>query len=190
MAESLRESPAAGPSHRRRDQADSVASHSWPLAAAGPELGKHESPGVQSALLSIEDESLLARFKQELRPARSLNHPNAIRLFDLGTCAGHRYITMELLKGAVLTSMLGAPMEVRRGVGYLVQACEGQQAAHDQGIVHRDVKPDNFIVTWDGMAGGSPYSDHVRLTGQLRAQPRPGEGYGLLHSSAVGFPEQ
>ncbi|MBI5547746.1 MAG: serine/threonine protein kinase, partial [Deltaproteobacteria bacterium] len=101
--------------------------------------------------LSTQDESLLARFKQELKLARSLNHPNVIRLFDLGIFAGHRYITMELLEGAVLTSLLGAPMEVRRGVGYLVQACDGLQAAHDQGIVHRDVKPDNFFVTWDGV---------------------------------------
>jgi len=94
-----------------------------------------------------DDEQLLRRFKQELVLSRQLTHRNIIRLYDIGFHGAHRYITMELLSGSELKAQLGVPMEIRRGVDYLIQACEGLQFAHEAGIVHRDVKPQNFFVT-------------------------------------------
>jgi serine/threonine-protein kinase len=93
----------------------------------------------------------IARFKQELKLSRQLIHPNIIRLYDIGMHEGHRYISMELLTGESLKERMGQPIEFRTALGYLVQGCHGLQAAHDAGVVHRDVKPDNFFVTADGV---------------------------------------
>jgi len=96
-------------------------------------------------------DQLVARFKQELKLSRQLQHPNVIRLHDIGVHQGRRYISMELLLGQTLKQRLRAPMEVREAVGWLLQACEGLQAAHDKGVIHRDVKPDNFFLTAAGL---------------------------------------
>jgi serine/threonine-protein kinase len=94
----------------------------------------------------MQSESL-ARFKQELKLSRRLTHPNIIRLYDIGMYHGHRYLSMELLEGEVLENILAEPIGFARGIAYLVQACAGLQVAHDQGVIHRDVKPDNLFVT-------------------------------------------
>ena len=96
-------------------------------------------------------EVFLARFKQELKLSRQLIHPNIIRLYDIGVHLGHRYISMELLVGKSLKDRMRTPIEFRTALGFLLQACHGLQAAHDVGVVHRDVKPDNFFVTDDGV---------------------------------------
>ncbi len=96
-------------------------------------------------------EVLVARFKQELKLSRQLIHPNIIRLYDIGMHQGYRYISMELLTGQSLKERMTKPLDLRTALGFLVQACHGLQAAHDAGVVHRDVKPDNFFVTGDGV---------------------------------------
>ena len=94
--------------------------------------------------------STLARFRQELKLNRQLAHPNVIRMYDIGVHEGFRYITMELLKGSSLAAFVGRPIETRIVIGWLIQACLGLQAAHEQGIVHRDIKPDNLWVNENG----------------------------------------
>jgi serine/threonine-protein kinase len=94
---------------------------------------------------------LVARFKQELKMSRQLIHPNIIRLYDIGASGGRRYISMELLVGKSLKDRMRQPIEFRTALGFLMQACHGLQAAHDAGVIHRDVKPDNFFVTEDGV---------------------------------------
>ena len=96
-------------------------------------------------------EVLVARFKQELKMSRQLIHPNIIRLYDIGMHQGYRYISMELLTGQSLKDRMTQKLDLRTALGFLVQACHGLQAAHDAGVVHRDVKPDNFFVTADGV---------------------------------------
>jgi len=99
-----------------------------------------------------DDNDLLARFRRELRFARSVIHPNVVRVFDIGVHEGQRYITMEMLKGQELRGLFKAgPMAIPQALGYLIQVCAGLQAAHDQGIVHRDVKPANLFVTEEGV---------------------------------------
>lgn len=94
-----------------------------------------------------DDEQLLHRFKQELVLSRKLAHNNIIQLFDIGIHRGYRYISMELLSGDELKAQLGKPIDLAKGIDYLIQACDGLQYAHDKGIIHRDVKPQNFFVT-------------------------------------------
>jgi serine/threonine-protein kinase len=112
------------------------------------ELG--ESIALKFLTLDDTDPAQIARFKQEVSITRQLGHPNIVRLFDIGEHQGRRFITMELLEGEPLGRLIrGQPMEPRRGLDYLMQACAGLQAAHERGVVHRDVKPDNLLVTHD-----------------------------------------
>ena len=99
---------------------------------------------------TIEDENMIARFKQELTLSRKLSHPNIIRLYDIGTFLGYRFISMELLEGNDLNHYMGKPMELRQGLNWMIQACRGLEAAHQRGVVHRDIKPHNIFVCNDG----------------------------------------
>ncbi len=95
-----------------------------------------------------DDPQLLARFKQELTLSRGLAHPNIVRLYDIGQHHGCRFLTMELLQGTDLSALVeGKPLELRRGLRYMIQACSGLAVAHQKGVVHRDIKPANFFVT-------------------------------------------
>jgi serine/threonine-protein kinase len=93
------------------------------------------------------NEDALARFKQEVLLARQLIHRNVVRVYDLGTALGARFLTMELLVGEDLHSKLVKGLTLREGIDYLIQACAGLEAAHQAGVVHRDIKPENLFVT-------------------------------------------
>lgn len=100
----------------------------------------------------LVDEEALGRFKQEVSLSRQFNHPNIIRLYDIGTCADQKYITMELLSGHDLGEVMRqAPLDFDRGLGLLIQACYALQVVHERGVIHRDIKPDNFFITDEGV---------------------------------------
>src|SRR5579863_5815007 len=95
---------------------------------------------------------ILRRFKQELILARQVTHKNVIRIFDLGMADGRKFITMDYVEGRDLKSVL-----VERGklppdeaVPIIQQVCRGLEAAHTEGVVHRDLKPQNIMVDADG----------------------------------------
>jgi len=92
--------------------------------------------------------SILQRFKQELLLARKITHRNIIRIFDLGVADGLRFITMEFVEGQDLSSLLEerpkyTPAET---VAILRQVCAALEAAHSEGVVHRDLKPQNIMI--------------------------------------------
>ena len=104
---------------------------------------------VDSSLAA--DGSRVRRFEQEARAAGQLNHPNILAVYDTGLHAGVPYIVSELLEGETLRGHLAAgPMSPRKAIDAARQVAEGLAAAHEKGIVHRDVKPDNLFVTTDG----------------------------------------
>jgi eukaryotic-like serine/threonine-protein kinase len=95
---------------------------------------------------------ILARFKQELVLARQITHRNVIRIFDLGQGDGIRFITMEYVDGQDLYSLLrsGEPLTLERKVKIAREICRALEAAHEQGVVHRDLKPQNIMVENNG----------------------------------------
>jgi serine/threonine protein kinase len=94
--------------------------------------------------------SAVERFRREARIAASLAYPNTVRLFDYGeTERGVFYIAMELLHGRTLTAMLETegPLQPARAIHIVSQALYALMEAHAHGIVHRDIKPDNLMLT-------------------------------------------
>ena len=91
------------------------------------------------------------RFEREARAAGSLNHPNILSIFDVGTHEGAPYLVMELLEGhALRQQMEGRQLPVRQAVEITRALAQGLAAAHEKGIIHRDLKPDNVFLTRDG----------------------------------------
>ena len=90
---------------------------------------------------------ILQRFKQELILARQVTDRNVIRIFDLGEADGIKYITMEYLEGETLYQILRrhGKVPVQEAVDIMRQTLSGLQAAHREGVIHRDLKPDNIM---------------------------------------------
>jgi serine/threonine-protein kinase len=117
------------------------------------ELNEPVAIKIFTPATASEAETMVARFKLELSLSRLLSHPNIVRLFDLGSEGPWRYLTMELLEGKDLASLMnerGRALPVEEGLRYLEQACIGLQCAHERGVVHRDIKPHNLFVTTKG----------------------------------------
>jgi serine/threonine protein kinase/Tol biopolymer transport system component len=97
------------------------------------------------------DDEMLRRFQQEARAAGALNHPNVLAVFDVGADGGVPYVVSELLEGSTLRDRMGGgALPPRRAVELAIQIARGLAAAHDKGIVHRDLKLENIFVTRDG----------------------------------------
>jgi serine/threonine protein kinase len=98
------------------------------------------------------DEKLVERFRREARAAAQLHHQNVVTIHDYGEArgpGGFAYIVMELVRGESLRDILrrDGRLEPARAVSLMRDVCAGVAAAHRRGIVHRDIKPDNIIVT-------------------------------------------
>jgi eukaryotic-like serine/threonine-protein kinase len=97
------------------------------------------------------DRDRLRRFEQEARIIGSLNHPNILAVYDIGTINGSPYLVAELLEGKTLRDhMEGSVLAHRKAIDYGRQIASGLAAAHEKGIVHRDLKPENIFVLRDG----------------------------------------
>ena len=93
----------------------------------------------------------LARFEREARAVAALNHPSILGIFDFATHAETSFVVMELLEGESLRRKLDeGPLPPRRAVELAIQMADGLAAAHEKGVVHRDLKPDNLWITSDG----------------------------------------
>jgi Tol biopolymer transport system component len=98
-----------------------------------------------------QDADRLRRFEQEARVVGALNHPNILAIFDVGAQDGAPYLVSELLEGESLRQhMQGSLLPQRKAVDYGIQIARGLAAAHEKGVVHRDLKPDNIFVLNDG----------------------------------------
>ena len=98
------------------------------------------------------DERGLRRFEQEAQAASALNHPNILTVYEFGPVDGIHYIATEFIEGQTLRQLIKCgPIATNAALDIDIQIASALAAAHAQGIVHRDIKPDNVIVRSDGI---------------------------------------
>lgn len=98
------------------------------------------------------DKSFVNKFRGEAQSAAGLSHPNIVNVYDVGDDGGLHYIVMELVEGITLKRFIEkkGKLEVKEAVGIAIQIAQGMEAAHDNHIIHRDIKPQNIIISRDG----------------------------------------
>jgi serine/threonine-protein kinase len=114
-------------------------------------LDRHVAVKILHAELA-EDPAFLERFNAEATASARLTHPNVVHVFDAGADGATAYIVMELFDGETLRDRLKrtGPLPPAEAASIMVQALQGLQFAHDHGLIHRDVKPANVLVSSDG----------------------------------------
>jgi len=161
-------------------------------------LAKHTRLGRQVALKVMRPEHLrnrplIQRFFQEARSVNQINHEHIVEVFDFvdevdSSGSGRVYCVMELLVGESLSHLLRKePLSISRAVNIAQQVCAALQAAHQLGVVHRDVKPDNIFIT---RRNGEDEFAKVLDFGVAKLTPPLGEekASGTLEGAIVGTP--
>jgi beta-lactam-binding protein with PASTA domain/tRNA A-37 threonylcarbamoyl transferase component Bud32 len=100
-----------------------------------------------------QDEGFVERFRREATAAAGLNHPNIVSIYDRGEADGTYYIAMEYIEGPTLKEEITAraPLPEAEAVGYAQQVLQALAFAHRRGVIHRDIKPHNMMLTPDGL---------------------------------------
>lgn len=98
------------------------------------------------------DENFVSKFKMEAQAAARLSHPNIVNVYDVVDEGNLHYIVMELIEGITLKSYIEKKgfLENKEAIGIAIQVAQGIAVAHEQHIIHRDIKPQNMIISRDG----------------------------------------
>ena len=98
------------------------------------------------------DRSFVNKFRGEAQSAAGLSHPNIVNVYDVGEDSGLYYIVMELVEGITLKRFIEkkGKLDIKEAVGITIQIAQGMEAAHNNNIIHRDIKPQNIIISREG----------------------------------------
>ncbi|WP_349948076.1 Stk1 family PASTA domain-containing Ser/Thr kinase [Lacrimispora sp. BS-2] len=98
------------------------------------------------------DSGFVSKFKMEAQAAARLSHPNIVNIYDVVDEGNLHYIVMELIEGITLKNYITKKgcLDVKEAIGVAISVAQGIAAAHEQGIIHRDIKPQNIIIARDG----------------------------------------
>src|SRR5437762_6827244 len=131
-----------------------------------------------------DDADALERFKSEIRRSSDLSHRNVVRTHDLGEASGLYYITMEYVEGKSLKDLVRERGRLPASVVLPIakQLCRALEVAHEEGVIHRDIKPQNMVVQADGVL-------KVMDFGIARLASRPKEAGHTQAGMVVGTPE-
>jgi serine/threonine protein kinase len=155
--------------------------------------GKHRLTGQIVAIKVVSphmtgNQVLLKRFEQEYMAAKQLNHPNIVKALEFGDAGSTPYLVMEFVDGQSLGKKIEreGKMAERDAVKLIAQVAQGLHRAHKERLIHRDVKPDNILVSHDGQAKLADLGLVKEVETDLNLT-RTGRGLGTPHFMA---PEQ
>jgi serine/threonine protein kinase len=136
----------------------------------------------------LSNQIFLKRFEQEYTAAKALDHPNIVKAIEFGRDGKAPYIVMEFVEGESLGQRLDRDQRLseREAIGIISQVAQGLHKAHKAGLIHRDVKPDNILITKDGQAKLTDLGLVKDFEADLNLT-RTGRGLGTPHYMA---PEQ
>ena len=141
-----------------------------------------------------DDERFVARFRREALAVARLIHPNIVQVYDSGVDDGRHYIVMEYVAGRSGAQILQrhGPVDAETAAEIGMQACAGLDYAHRRGIIHRDVKPGNLMVTGGAVGGGGDLTVKLTDFGIARAieQTRITQVGSVVGTAAYLSPEQ
>ncbi len=141
----------------------------------------------------VTDDSARKLLIREARTASALNHPNICTIHDVGDAAGQNYIVMEYVEGRPLSELIReGGLAKEKLIWYGAQICDGLAHAHEHGVIHRDLKTSNIMITPEGRAkvldfGLARRHSIERVTEQTRSEdsyPDEGTGAGTMHYTA------
>src|SRR6185369_11456214 len=126
--------------------------------------------------------AILKRFKQEVRLAQKVTHKHVVRIFDMGEDGGTKFITMDFIDGFDLKELLTrrGKLPALEAAGIIRQVCGALEAAHSEGVTHRDLKPHNIMMQEDGQVVVMDFGI---------ARSRESQGTGTTTDGIVGTPE-
>jgi serine/threonine protein kinase len=135
-----------------------------------------------------KDPAFLARFTREAYAAAQLVHHNIVQIYDIGEEHDTPFFSMEFVKGKNLGQVTHSQgkLDVDEAVGYILQAARGLKFAHDQGMVHRDIKPDNLMLNDQGIVKVADLG-LVKTAGMAPAEDQAGGGGGSRPPSLTGL---
>ncbi len=133
------------------------------------------------------DPEFVARFRREAQAAARLSHPNVVSVFDTGSDDGTHYIVMEYVEGRTLADVLAQEgrLPPERGARVAESVCKALGFAHEEGIVHRDIKPGNIMITRQGEVKVMDFGIARATTSETLAQTRT-----VMGTAAYLSPEQ
>jgi serine/threonine protein kinase len=153
----------------------------------------HRDTGAEVAIKIIPPETarnqvLLRRFEQEFRAASLIDHPNVVKAIEYNGSGPSPFLVMEYVDGLSLGEIVerDGAMRESAALSVIAQVCEALHSAHKQGLIHRDVKPDNILVTKDGVAKLTDLGLVKDIDAEMNLT-RTGKGLGTPHFMA---PEQ
>ena len=99
-----------------------------------------------------EDATFVAKFRTEAQSAAGLEHPNIVNIYDVGSENGMYFIVMEYVEGITLKTYIEkkGQLNFKEAISIAIQVGRGIEAAHQKGIIHRDIKPQNIIISTEG----------------------------------------
>src|SRR5437764_15298907 len=125
-----------------------------------------------------EDEDCVERFKREARSVAQLQHPNIVTVIDRGEQGGRQYIVFEYIEGENLKELVvrKGHLEAREALEIALEVARGLAFAHQNGLVHRDVKPQNVLLNGDGRAKVTDFG--IARTVDVHGMTQAGTGLG------------
>ncbi len=137
-----------------------------------------------------QDSNFIARFKREAKAAANLTHPNIVAVHDWGEEEGIYYIVMEYVKGKSLREILNekGPLPVEWAIDIASQVLSALSFAHRKGVIHRDIKPHNILITDDGLVKVTDFGiAQVKLLGEKEEEVM-GTAYYISPEQVQGLP--